>query len=394
MSFPTLITTSLVKRDSSYLYRVPTTLMTDEEQEAVSWIRDYQRRHGELPTPGRMQHSSYSSYVDKAFVRKDPLSDIFDDTIMRMKWRYFSSQIRQIEVDELPDGSLNAPALRTLAGVVGADYSSTPISFKEFDRQTLYDPAKGHSLKLGFDVIDTFMGGLFGGECLFLVARPGRGKTMLVCDIAINWARQGQRVVFNSIEMPVNAIVARLDSLLGEFNPMLLRTKTSPTDLKAAKDKVTNNLSALGEGDILFPPRYCKTPMELEAFCQEANATAVIADGMYLFHPDTANKNSTRDWQSIAGVTSGLKELARNLNVPLIGTTQLKRNGEENADIDDVAFSDAFGQDADVVMTMVPSGDDMSVSLAKNRNGKQGHGQIINLDIEHGKIKKSISAGM
>lgn len=387
MTFQVLMTSSLKRGDMSYVRRIPRELADDSELAAIDWINEYERKHGALPTPARAaREDSTLPFVDKAFTSSDPLSDLFSSTISRMKWRLFLSRIRQIEDEELPDGSLDTGALRELTALVSADYNMMPISFADFDRDTLYDVNSGHSVKLGYPVIDTFIGGLFGGECLFVVARPGRGKTMLVCDMAIRWAQQGERVAFNSIEMPISAIVSRLDALLGEFNPMLLRMKDNEPELQSAKAKVKARLSAFTDGDILFPSRYCPTPSSFESFCQECGATIGISDGLYLMKPDVGVHASSRDWQSIAGITGGFKEVARNLDIPIIGTTQLKRNGEENADIDDIAFSDAFGQDADVVLAMVPSGSEIHIKLAKNRNGKQGHGQMITLDIENGRV--------
>lgn len=77
----------------------------------------------------------------------------------------------------------------------------------------------------------------------------------------------------------------------------------------------------------------------------------VCVDAMYLMRNDRENKRSIK-WDQQAAITQDLKELALSENVPLLGTTQAKRESEEKQgqSVSNISFSDSYGMDCDLAI--------------------------------------------
>jgi replicative DNA helicase len=94
--------------------------------------------------------------------------------------------------------------------------------------------------------------------------------------------------------------------------------------------------------------------MSVGAKIKEYAPDIVYLDGVYLMHDDRTNKRTT-DWQGIAHITQDLKRLAKQLDIPIVGTTQgnrasAKTKGDSK---EEVAFGDAFTMDADYLIRII-----------------------------------------
>jgi hypothetical protein len=80
-------------------------------------------------------------------------------------------------------------------------------------------------------------------------------------------------------------------------------------------------------------------------------------------------------WENVAAVSNSLKQAALDLKLPVLGSTQIKRvGGKTDYDPEDIAYSDALGQDADFLIALNPSKavkQRIEVQLIKNRYGSQ-----------------------
>jgi replicative DNA helicase len=94
--------------------------------------------------------------------------------------------------------------------------------------------------------------------------------------------------------------------------------------------------------------------MSITAKIKEYDPDIVYVDGVYLMHDDRTNKR-TSDWQGIAHITQDLKRMAKQQNIPIVGSTQANRSAEKSKgdSKSEVAFGDAFTMDADYLIRII-----------------------------------------
>jgi archaellum biogenesis ATPase FlaH len=105
----------------------------------------------------------------------------------------------------------------------------------------------------------------------------------------------------------------------------------------------------------------------------------VIVDGAYMLKP--ASTHAKSQWENVLLVTSELKQIAQNENIPVITTHQFNRKGESDKSLANIAYTDAIPQIASVVVSLdSESGGDPAfnsiaykiLELIKGREGEQG----------------------
>jgi hypothetical protein len=84
---------------------------------------------------------------------------------------------------------------------------------------------------------------------------------------------------------------------------------------------------------------------------KEVKPDLAIIDGLYLMKDDRSGKKDV-DWKAMASISRDTKAAARDFGIPVIGVTQANRGSQKSMgeDLTETAYSDAFGQDADLVM--------------------------------------------
>lgn len=100
----------------------------------------------------------------------------------------------------------------------------------------------------------------------------------------------------------------------------------------------------------------------LQAKIREFDPDLVIVDGMYLMKDDRV-KARTIDWKSISHISQDLKRTASHMNVPIIGVTQANRGASKDpkqADLAELSYADALGQDCDLCMRVTKQKDQSS----------------------------------
>ena len=236
----------------------------------------------------------------------------------------------------------------------------------------------------GFKLLDQILGGLQKSDLIIVAARPGMGKTSLALTIALNASkRYGARVAIFSLEMSNEQLVQRLLSQESRIDSQRLR-------LGRVMDEEWGRLAeaagVLSECPIFIDDSAAITPFELRTKARrmyaEHGMDLLIVDYMQLMHSGTRTENRV---QEISFISRSLKQLARELNVPLIAISQLSRQVESRAEkrpqLSDLRESGSIEQDADVVMFVYR--EDMykedserkniaEIIVAKHRHGPTG----------------------
>jgi replicative DNA helicase len=205
---------------------------------------------------------------------------------------------------------------------------------------------------------------------MLVAGRLGTGKSTIVQAITKHFWEQGLKILFVSAEMLPADVFARIDAMIGAFNPLDLR-KPKTTTMEGLLDAVHSVVSE-EDGEIVVPKSRMMTPASIGTFARNLGADLIIVDGAYLLRPSSGHFSSK--WERVATVSNELKQLALDLEVPMIGTVQIKRGagGKDTYDPEDIALSDALGQDADFVLAINPSSvveGSSELQLIKNRFG-------------------------
>ena len=206
----------------------------------------------------------------------------------------------------------------------------------------------------GYADLDNLLTGLHGGELIILAARPGIGKTSLAMNIATNVASKEQKpVAVFSLEMPAEQLVVRLLASAARVDMRKLRggrivgqdqEKIWEVANQMAQDKMyIDDTGALSSYDLRAKARRLKD--------KEPELSLIVIDYLQLMH----QKGRVESRQlEIAEISRGLKQLAKELSVPIIALSQLNRTVEERKGgkpmLSDLRESGAIEQDADVVM--------------------------------------------
>jgi replicative DNA helicase len=185
----------------------------------------------------------------------------------------------------------------------------------------------------GFNDLDKLLGGLQKSDLVILAARPGMGKTSLILNMAMNASRIGNaRVAVFTLEMSNEQLVQRLMSSETGINTQRLR-------LGQLDDRewglFVQASGTLGNLTIFLDDTPAISPIQMRGKCRqlyrEYGLDLVIVDYLQLMSMGTGRYNENRV-QEVSAISRHLKELARELNVPVIAASQLSRAVEQRGD--------------------------------------------------------------
>ena len=201
-------------------------------------------------------------------------------------------------------------------------------------------------LKTGYGCLDRIIQGFLPGRLYVMAARPGMGKTALSLNIAENAASQGD-VLFFSLEMPKNELCMRLAARKTGINvSKQSRGHINDNDLsRLVGSKMPTSLYVLENGKNIS-----EIVTVSRRFARAKDAKLIVIDYLGLIEGDKRMQKV----HQIEEITTRLKSLSKQLNVPILLLSQLSR-GVEMRDckkpvLADLRDSGAIEQDADVVM--------------------------------------------
>ena len=236
----------------------------------------------------------------------------------------------------------------------------------------------------GFIDLDYKTSGFQPSDLILIAARPSMGKTAFVLNIAEYMAfRSNETVAIFSLEMSKEQLVNRLFALESRVDSQILRTgNLSDNDWSSLIEAA----GVIGRSNLIIDDTPGISVSELRSKCRkyklEHNLGIIMID--YLQLMQGTRKSESRQ-QEISDISRSLKEIARELQVPVVALSQLSRAVEQRPDhrpmLSDLRESGAIEQDADVVMFLyrddyynhdTEKKDVAEVIIAKQRNGPIG----------------------
>ncbi len=205
----------------------------------------------------------------------------------------------------------------------------------------------------GFTRLDRLTNGLQKSDLIIVAARPGMGKTSLSMNIVENAAvNEGKVCAVFSLEMPEVQIIQRLlCSTAGVSMSDALSGKLDSADWKRiakASEKLRNCRISIDDSSRV-------TPAEILSKCRRIKSRnggrldLVMIDYIQLMSSGKRGGDENRT-QEVAAITRELKIMAKELDVPVIALSQLRRIQSGEPQLSDLRESGAIEQDADIVM--------------------------------------------
>jgi replicative DNA helicase len=231
----------------------------------------------------------------------------------------------------------------------------------------------------GFKDLDQLTMGFQSSEFIVIGARPSVGKTAFALTIAANMAiRQKIPVGFFSLEMSAMAIMQRLLSMEARLDSQRMRTgMLSPADFS----RITEACSRLYDAPLYISdsPDLKLLDLRAQARRMKSKQDVKIIFVDYITLIGSENRDLPRHEQ-IAEISRSLKALARELGLPVIALSQVRRETEgKKPSLADLRESGSIEQDADVVIfihTEDLKAEVREISVAKQRNGPVGDIQL------------------
>lgn len=246
-------------------------------------------------------------------------------------------------------------------------------------------PERRMGLPTGFESLDALLTGLHKSDLIIVAARPGVGKTSFLLNVAQHAAGTGAPTAIFTMEMGTDQVIQRLYAATTGIDSVRLRTGALRNGEWERFNEATGRLNKL-------PIYIDDTPMltmldvrnRARRMHREHGLGLIIIDYLQLMTAGGAKRAENRV-QEVTQITRQLKELARELNVPVLVAAQLNRMVEQRGDkrpiLSDLRESGSIEQDADIVMFL--HRDDLynpysdragqaDVIVAKHRNGPTG----------------------
>lgn len=330
-----------------------------------------------VPTAANIEH--YANILKETYVRRSlitvagAMTDLsFSDTEAGQVLDRVEQEIFSLSQESVKQGFIHVR-------------EALAESFDKLDelhkRQALY-----RGIATGFVDLDLLLSGLQDSNLIVLAARPGQGKTAFVVNIAQHIAAALKIPVgMFSLEMSKEELVDRLLISQANIDAWKLKTgKLSDEDF----EKLSQAMGELAEAPIYIDDTPGISIAEMRSKARrlqlEHGLKLLVVDYMQLVNPGRRFENRV---QEVSFISQSLKNLARELKIPVLAVSQLSRavehRGVRKPQLADLRESGAIEQDADVVVFLYTEEEEFTpqrivkVVVAKHRNGPVGERELL-----------------
>lgn len=252
-------------------------------------------------------------------------------------------------------------------------------------------------LTTGFIDLDWITGGLQAGDLIVIAGRPSSGKSALFMDMAARQAKIGARVAIASLEMSKESLVERMLSSLALVSSNKIRSGNLSDE---EYSKITTASQAIYDMDMEISDASDQSVEDIRAWARSIHAKggldALYIDYLGLIRMASVSGNRSTD---LGVIMKALKNIAKELSIPVIVLSQLSRNVERRDDkrpiLSDLKDSGDIEADADLVfgiyrasyyarkeeaeegVEVVADSEEAEVIALKQRNGATGTVRLL-----------------
>lgn len=307
-----------------------------------------------------------------------------------------NSYAASCDVDELLDSSEHA-VFSVAQRISGKSFSTTKeLLDQAFTNLSALADAKDvlTGVTTGYERLDKLTAGLQSSDLIIVAARPSMGKTAFAMCMALHAAvRQNVPVAVFSLEMSKEQLIQRMLAVWGKVDLSKLRRPALLNDedwqrLYTAADTISHAPIYVDDTPGLSTLELRARSRRLKA---EKGLGLIVVDYLQLMR--TPRKTDSRELE-ISDISRSLKNLAKEMNIPVVALAQLNRKVEERGDkrpmLSDLRESGAIEQDADVIMFVYredvykyqkpaerPVQGVAEIIIGKQRNGPVGTAELM-----------------
>jgi replicative DNA helicase len=298
--------------------------------------------------------------------------------------RHIAGEIPQLIESSLPAEDLLAEFEGKLSALTTTSAAGSYINGKQLGHKILefMQSAREGGVEYpesGLSNLDMYLKGFRPGGLYILGARPGTGKTAFTVTVISNMTRAGHKVGMFSAEMPDLSIGIRY--LAVDSNTPINRlesggrnTKSDASLLSLVKD---NRIFINDTPNIRFP----SLVREARTMRRKEGIEILFVDYISLL---TLPDSEAKTWEKVSYISKGLKQLARELEIPIVGLSQLTRDSQGNRPtLASIRHSGAIEEDADAVLFLHADSEyaaditPIECIVAKNRGGEVGTAELM-----------------
>ena len=204
----------------------------------------------------------------------------------------------------------------------------------------------------GFKNLNEKTSGFGKGDLVIIAARPAMGKTALVLNMALRAIERNEGVAFFSLEMPAEQLMLRMLSAKTSIPLQSLRVgdlmDEQWSQLSAAVDELSRKKLFVDDGGYATIHHVRSKLRKLKA--RHPEISLAVIDYLQLMSGEGREGRQ----QEVSEISRGLKQLARELQIPIVALSQLNRSLESRENkrpmLSDLRESGAIEQDADIIL--------------------------------------------
>ena len=319
---------------------------------------------------------------------KECLSDMFTSVHVKENAKVIENEYKTFKLDKIISSTKITPTnfkeqigfLQNELEALQNNKKSTSKSLAEISRENkgnYFCEKKVNLINLGFDKLDNLLGSLEGGDVTVIGARPGIGKSAFVTQITSNLAKQGKKVGFYNLEMKNKQMYERF--IVSESGIGLTRLRRAVRFLGDEKERFDKANEVLEKAEnIIITSDGVKSVGDIRAESRHMDYDIIIIDYLQLLKADTTYRgNRTAE---VGEISRAIKNLAMELNIPVIALSQLNRasEGRETKEPTMAELREAgnIEQDASVIMLLwnldEKDSSKKGCKVAKQRQGECG----------------------
>jgi len=337
---------------------------------AFKLASEYLSDHGEFPSANVLISRLKGIEIGKSCPRRR--ATVYWDTIRWWRWRNdlmtSIQEVSEMFPDDVKDNdqSLDLGAI-TQAGLnmfseVSAKYASDterPVLLSEVADDLLReqeDVASVMAVPIPFEFIQEEIRGFKAGQLYVVAGRPKTGKTWFALICAAHAIMKGYRVLLTSLEMRAIEISRRLACIIGSvsYNRVVKRSLKGAEKAKYYKLLASLKKGKLGNLVQIVGPGVAKGPETVGTLHKAFGANLVVVDAFYNMQ---SGRDQDKEWEKVLGLMRKYRRVSLTSEAAWMLVTQFNRGGKSRrgANLDNLGFSDAIGQDANALMYVVRS---------------------------------------
>lgn len=276
--------------------------------------------------------------------------------------------------------AIGAPRQRFECGILEATRGALELM------QEALDASGMPGVTTGLDDLDKVLGGFHPGDLYVVGGRPAMGKTAFGLNLAVSAALAGTPCGIISAEQPREQIAMRMMAIRGNLPLAKMRTADLTEDEWRSVQTASVSLTNIAPIRINDQPAISIAEVQRQGrlWRQQYGIGFLLVDYLQRLRASEAGRNASTA-ERVGEVVMGLKELARELNIPVIALAQVNREVERRTDkrpgMADMKDSGIIEQEADCVMTLyrdevynpdTPEKGRLEINIEKNRHGPTG----------------------